>query len=540
MRYFDDWEFSGQAPPGKKPDLYHSKVEIRDGWGNLIGEVGDYEDLHLTFNAEAADVEASNITIPGSSFWSTTFMRANRQILLVHVLIYRDDKMVKMWTGRVDRSVRSMEGKQGKINVELISDKAWLNFIMAWSAPFGPLWLQVPKKQVKVGKAIGVMKQFLIDNLLRLQNRFSVLNPVLTTISTYQEIPLLWKTVQEYMWPLIVVPTPLLTDTSPIVALTVQMTPMSEVWHEVCKDYNLLPVIKYHVPGRDDPPPSITMTRPGLVFDIQDKDKARVQGDLKILGEIVKEAGIFIRGLFGRYDAPPVLDTKNVDQLRSYFGNQAGDSWTIFRTSDEHWFSYEVAAYPPTTSTSIAGGKSQDFLNEAIQVVSNGAIRQAFALLGVGFQGNFITDELSDMLLAYQAAEDPEMRKVLGPFTFFEEYLGPGTTAYSFDSAQGLRLARYNAIGYKTATFNGGIGTVLPFRPFEDFDLLDPVAWEDPDEDRLVPERMKEITYGETRDEGVSWEFRIGQIERPEEPWAIQQRRNEMFKKAILTALLAD
>ena len=80
----------------------------------------------------------------------------------------------------------------------------------------------------------------------------------------------------------------------------------------------------------------------------------------------------------------------------------------------------------------------------------------------------------------------------------------------------------------------------MPFRPFEDFDLLDPVAWEDPDEDRLVPERMKEITYGETRDEGVSWEFRIGQIERPEEPWAIQQRRNEMFKKAILTALLAD
>ena len=244
-------------------------------------------------------------------------MRANRQILLVHVLIYRDDKMIKMWTGRVDRAVRSMEGKQGKINVELISDKAWLNFIMAWSAPFGPLWLQAPKKQVKVGKAIGVMKQFLIDNLLRLQNRFEVLNPVLTTVSTYQEIPLLWKTVQEYMWPLIVVPTPLLTDTSPIVALTVQMTPMSEVWHEVCKDYNLLPVIKYHVPGRDDPPPHITMTRPGLVFDIQDKDKARVQGDLSILGEIVKEAGIFIRGLFGRYDSPPVLDTKNVDQLRS-------------------------------------------------------------------------------------------------------------------------------------------------------------------------------------------------------------------------------
>lgn len=533
------WEFDGEIPPYANPDKYEFRIEIRDGWGKLIGEVSDYESARFAFSADPQNVDASDIVLPANSPWGKFFMRGNRQIILVHNLIYRDGKLITMWTGRVERSVRSMEGKHGKIQAELIHDKAWLNYIMAWSAPFAPLWLQLPKKQVKLGKAIGVLKQFLIDNLLRLQNRFEVLNPLLITMSTYQENPLLWSRAQEYMWPLTVVPTPTLEDTSPIVSLVVQMTPMSEVWSDVCKDYNLLPRVKYHVPGRDSKPDKIVMDQPGLVFDIEDRDIARVQGQHTIIGEIIRESAIFIRGLFGRYDAPPKLDVKDVEKLRMYFGNTSNDNWVIFRTSDEHWFNYEVAAYSPTTSTSIAGGKSQDFLNQAIQVVSNGVIRHAFALIGVGFEGNFISDELSDILLAYQAANDPQMRKALGPFTFFEEYMGSGTTAYSNDSAQQLRMARYGAIGYKTATFSGDIGTALPFRPFEDFDLLEPMAWEDPDEDRLVPERLKEITVEESRS-GFSWEFRLGEIERPEEPWAIQQRRNEMFKRAILVALMAD
>lgn len=539
MRQFTDSEFDGSFRPDGNPSEYSSVLELRDGWGNLIGEVGDHTDLSLVFNAPADDVEASNFTVPASSAWTTTLMRANRMIIRVNVLIYRDGKYIKQWSGSVERSVRTMEHKQGKINCELISDKAWLARIMAWSAPFAPLWLQIPKKQLKMGKAIGVMKQFLIDNALRLQNRAPVLNPILTTISTYQEIPALWDTAQNYMWPLIVVPTPLLQDTSPIVALQVQMTPISDAWAQVCDDYNLLPEVRYYVPGRDKPPPHITVDRPCIVVDILDKDKARTQGKVSIIEEVVKEVVIFVRGLFGRYDAPPVLDMNEVEDMKKWFGWSDDDAWPIFRTSEDHWYAYEVSSYAPTVSSSIAGGKSPDFLNQGISMVTNGIIRHAFALIGVGFKGNFISNELSDLLLAYQSADDPGMREMLGPYTFFEEYLGPGMSAYTFDSAQALRLARYNAIGYKTATFSGDIQTVLPFRPFEDFDVLDPCGWEDPDEDRIVPERIKEITYNETRG-GVSFDFRLGEIERPEEPWAIQQRRNEMFKQAILTIAMVD
>lgn len=539
MRVFEDYEFDDAFRPSGNPSEYTATLELRDGWNNLIGEVGDYTEIDLAFNSMPNDVEASTFTVPASSQWSKTLMRANRLLLRVHVQLYRDGKFIKEWTGSIERSVRSMEHKQGKISCEMISDKAYFRWIAAWSAPFAPLWLQFPKRNIKLGRACGVMKQFLLDNLLRLQNRNPVLNPILTTMSTYQEIPSLWDRIEEYMWPIIVVPSPTWADTSPIVTLMSQMTPISDLWFETCKDYNLLPTISYHVPGRDPELPHITVTKPCLVVDIIDKDKARTQGDMHVIEEIVREVFIFIRGLFGRFDAPPVIDLSDTVTLTKYFGRTEDDAWPIFRTSYDHWFTYEVSSYAPTVSTSIAGGKSQEFFGQGVRLLGNGLIRHALALVGIGFKGNFITNQLDDILFAYQKADDPGMREELGPYTYFEEYLGSGMTAYSYDSAQALRLARHNAIGYKTATFSGDLQTMLPFRPFEDFDLLDPCAWEDPDEDRLVPERLKEIGVN-ISESGVSWDFRLGEIERPEEPWAIQIRRNEMFKRSIIAAFNAD
>lgn len=539
MRSLTNYDFTGVPDFGTNPSEYTIEVTLQDGWGRTLGEIGDYESVDLAFTSLADDVEASNITIPASSAWSRTLMRANRTLIRVSITIRRDGKRIKKWTGMVERCVRSMEHRQGKISVEMVSDKIFFRYINAWSAPFAPLWLQLPKKRLMLGRAIPTMKQFLIDNALRLQNRRPELNPILAAMSTYQHQPSLWGTIENYLWPLIVVPTDNRDDNSPIVALQARMTPIDALWSQVAKDYNLLPTISWYVPGEDETPPKITVSKPSLVVDILDKDKARAQKDPSLIVDIAKEAWVFIRGLFGRYDALPVVDLSQETELLKWFGQREDDAWPIFRTSEDNWFAYEVSSYAPTASTSIAGGKSQDFLNDGIKLVGNGLIRHSLALVGIGLKGNFIANELSDMLLAFQAAHDPSMRETLGPLTLFEEYLGEGTTAYSFDSAQALRLARHNAIGYKTATFQGDIVTVLPFRPFEDIDLLDPCAWEDPDEDRLVPERLKSISMSASAS-GVEWQFRLGEIERPEEPWAIQLRRNEMFKQAINTALLVD
>lgn len=517
---------------------YHHRIEIRDGNGLFLGDLDDYEDLEWVANADSDDVEASQLTVAGSSKWAKTLMRANMRILLVHILLYRGDKMVKLWTGRVDRSVRSREGSQSSIKVELISDKGWFGYLHFWSAPFAALWVQIPKKRIKTGPAIFIMKQFLIDNLLRLQSSASISQKA--RLSLYHENPSTWSTIQQHMYPLMVVPTPYEQDGSPTSVLTIRMNSAAEAMTDLCKDFNLLPTATFHVPGRDPAPPNVIMTRPGVVIDIVDKDKSRTgHGPPSLWQQISSILSPFFKGMFGRYDVPPVLDTSNIDDLKGYFGGET-EPWVIFRESPKHWSSTEVAAYAPTTSSSIAGGKSHDFLNKGITLLANSAIQFAFSMIGLGFIGNLITGELDDLFFAYQKADDNNLREVLGDFTFFENYDGQGTTAYSMDSAQALRSMRYAAIGYKTATFSGGAESMPPFRPFEDFDILDPLAWEDRDEDRIIPERLKQIKVTESRSEGVSFSFSLGEIERPEDPWSIQQRRNDRFKQAIDAAFMAD
>src|SRR5699024_7302603 len=94
-----------------------------------------------SFNADASDVEASSFQVPWSSPWGKTFMQANRRLILIHVLIYRNGVQItkKPWTGQVDRAVRKMEGPQGSVDVEIVSDKRHLKYLAAWSSPGSPL-----------------------------------------------------------------------------------------------------------------------------------------------------------------------------------------------------------------------------------------------------------------------------------------------------------------------------------------------------------------------------------------------------------------
>lgn len=217
-------------------------------------------------------------------------------------------------------------------------------------------------------------------------------------------------------------------------------------------------------------------------------------------------------------------------------------SWPILRSSDEHWHQQEVNAFAPTTYCSITGGKSNEFLNQGIKLIARTLIQQVLRLIGIGFSAltGWITGKLEDIFFAYQRAEDPDQKRFLGDFALPEDYGGKGYTAYSRDAAQALRMQRYSALGYKTAQFTGNVNSFLPFRVFEDFDLLDPVGWEDDDSDRIIPERLKQVTLTANRENGVVFEVRLGESDRPEEPWAIQSRRNAQFLRAITAAFNAE
>lgn len=526
-----DWHPYGEEASYGEYDI---QIEVRDGNGNLVGVCNDYVDGSVSFNADASDVEASSFQVPWSSPWGKTFMQANRRLILIHVLIYRNGVQItkKPWTGQVDRAVRKMEGPQGSVDVEIVSDKRHLKYLAAWSSPGSPLFIQAPKEAIYMGKAIHTLKRIASDNLLRITDN----QPFIGTSTVWMDRPAEWATIDDKMPRIVVMPTRKSEDTTPDIVTQVAMTPMDEVWQQACKDYNLLPSVSMYVPGRDPEPERLALDKPTIILDIVDKDKSRARPESRPRWEVAfSNLGKFIRGLFGQFDVPQTLDVTDVVQLRDFFGHKESDPWVIFRDSPDHWASREVASYSPTASTSISGGKSQEFLNKGVQMLFNFLLNSAFAAIGLGFLGIDIGGTFDDVLFAYQRAEDKSMRKFFGDFLPLEEFTGSGTTAYSFDAAQDLRRSRHNAVGYQTAMFTGDMASFRPFLPFEDFDILDPVGWEDKIEDKIFTERVKQITVSFSREQKISFEVRLGELDRPEEPDAIAQRRHESIIRAINT-----
>ena len=342
---------------------YTVRIEVRDGTARYLGDVGDWSDLSITWTSEADSSDASSFTIGGTSAWSRHFMRSNLQVCLVHFLVYRAGNLIKTWTGRVSRSTRTGNGPQSTIKVELDHDKVWLQHILAWPSPFAVLNAQFPKRDIALGPAIHVMKDYVIKAAVRLQANQHRL------IANYQ----------------------------------------------LAKDNNILPDVYCYIPGRDPKISGINMARPGIVIDFIDKDRTRLNPTYRsFFAEITHEIRTFIRGIFGRYDIPPSLQpTVDTKFLRDFFGTDTGRynvSWPILRSSDEHWHQQEVNAFAPTTYSSITGGKSNEFLNQGIKLIARTLIQQVLRLIGIGFSAltGWITGKLEDIFFAYQRAEDPE------------------------------------------------------------------------------------------------------------------------------------
>lgn len=533
--------YNFRSEPQREALNYSVEIEIRDGWGNLVGEVTDYTSCNFVFNGDIKDVEASGFTITGTSPWARTIMRSNRKQTLVHILLRRDDKIVKIWTGRVERASRKMEGPQGSITVDLISDKAWYGFILAQNSPFTQLWIQ-QKKDIQTGTAIHVMKKFLARNLTRIayQSEGRIIGNINAALkSDFLGDQTKWPGLQSWMWPVTLVPSLPSTDKTPFVVLQSRMTDMATLFSEACKDYNLYPRAHFHVPGRDTAPANLPMSRAGVWLDIEDKDKARSRGEKPdFFQQFTRETFIFLRGLFGRYDTPRELSSERIDDLKTWFGNKPDDPWVIFRYSPQHWSNIEINAYSPKVSRSVSGGKSPEAVNQGIQFLINKGIQLLGASVGIPLP-DLLSGELNDILFAYRDAQDKEMRAQLGPFTFYEEMSGGSVSAYGIEAAQDLRKSRGDAMGYRTATFTADSASFPPFLPFEDFDIMDQVGFEDPSEDDIQLERVKQIEVSVDRD-GVTFATSLGESDRPEDPIAIQQRRNQLLLAGLLAVANAD
>lgn len=502
-------------------------IEVRRGHMELEGYVNDHIEAEVEFVPNKTG--PGHIEVPANSKWAPIFKRCDQENIFVHVFVNG-----KKWTGRVDKCRKVKKGKVKTVIAELVSDYVWLEAIMAWSAPFMPLAIQAPKKDVMFMATATMIRTYMTKNLFRLQAGGSGLYKF--PVGFFNDPLKNWWQVGGWMQPCVMLPGNPLFDTTRWNTLLARMTPMDVLFEEVLKSEDLELTAEAFVPGRDPQPSSlVTLTKPCIVFDI--KDHRGVKG----------RTGTILDGLFNTIvdTLDPIVGTvigtftghSEMYSLSKFFGTDPEDPWVVLREDeDDDIEESETVINSLQAHTYIVGGQSPEWINKGINMLINAAITGLLSAIGIGFLGDLVNGEFDDILLAFQSVTDERLREQFGLFTLPEAFSGTGTTAYTFDSSQALRQTAYECRPYRTHSV-----TILdgkPFVPFEHFDLMDPIGWEDDDE--IFVDRVTRIVVTDNRKSRAKMKVTIGDGEEDADAFQKSMDRIGRLKQAFDFWTLSD
>ena len=500
-------------------------IEVRRGMMELDGYVGDHIEAEFEFVENQAG--PGRIEVPWKSQWANVFKRCDQENIFIHANVNGE-----WWTGRVDRCRKKRKGKVKTVIAELISDYVWLEAMFAWPAPFMPLGIQVPKKDVSVMPAKTMIHSYIFKTLFRLQANLYQF-PV-----GFFNNPLEngWWNVEKWMQPCMVAPVNPIFDSTRWSTLLARMTPLDQLFKQLLKDEHLVLTAKAWIPGRDEQPnESITLTKPCIFFDVIDKRKQN------------GAHGNIIQGLFNTIidTLDPILSpvigvfTGNSEKysLAHYFGTDPADPWVVFREDDETDIEEsEVIINSPQAHTGIVGGHSPEWVNKGIELLVNSAIQGLLGAIGIGFLGNLINGELDDIILAFQSSTNHQVREQFGIFMLPEAFDPTGTTAFTFDAVQALRQLMWEIRPYRSYSVTLTDGK--PFVPFVHFGVGDPVGWEDDEE--IFIDYVRRIIVTDNRTSRCKIQVIVGDEEDKEEPIGAAMRRIKGVKQAFDFWTLSD
>lgn len=496
----------------------------------LEGYVGDY--IEAEFEYVENQVAPGHIEVPAKSQWAKTFSKCDTENIFIHALVNGD-----WWTGRVDRVRKVRKGKKRTVVAELVSDWVWLEAMLAWSAPGAPLWAQWPKKNVKVMATDTMIRSYLFETIFRLQAFGSGLHRF--PVGFFQNPAENWWSMNmaDWMQPCVVLPSNPFYDSTRWNTLMAKMTSLDTLFTDVLYDEHLVLVAKAFVPGRDaQPSPYINLTKPCIYFDIIDKRGATGETDTIVRGlfnTIIDTIDPIVDSVINTFTA----DSKKYS-LSEFFGTDPADPWVIFADDGEGIIDSETIINSPQAHTAIVGGKSPEWLNEGIKMVVNAGIQGLLSAVGIGFLGDLIGGELSDVLLAFQEVTDERRRMQFGVFSLPEVYES-SATAYTFDSAQALRKLIWETRPYRT--FKATLaGNRLPFIPLVHFGVGDPVGWEDEDDLSIHTDYVRRIVVTINRKMKQRFAITVGDEQGEKDPMTKTIERVSKMKEAFDFWTLSD
>lgn len=522
---------------GEVVDYRNPKPYIRmwDKYMKLWGVCGDYRSIKFTDKRNAAGTLV--LQVPDNDYWTAYLYgqpRAAMRPISVDLPGYKT-----LWLTINFKRVR--QGISKYYEITAIHPIEYLNWIRLWPNPFGPAEFQWPKYWFGIGPASTLCASGLLANLIRLQST-DVFLPIFSPANVDKflgggiaafatgilglgasAIPtgLIGALInfKATMWPIMVNPrNKLLTDTTTWTGVKWRMDKALDAFLEVCNSNDCQITVQFFVPDEDEQPfpEFMELDKPTLIFDFVDKG-----APVGYTGTIVD--GLFRTGLkmaddLFQWISFPVLGNDNYDDyFQHLFGMAPKKPFAIYRTGQySPTEDFEQTTHLPLASRITAGGKSPDWLNDAIVGTANLALGTLGGFIGLpGLNLGPFESQLKDVLFAFHSLEDLRRADAAGPWRFREAMAENATTGLSLNTLAGMVSQHWKTRDYVSHQITVSNG--LPYFVGKHVQIGDPVGVETPD-GRVEVDYLDEITYEDSRKVRGKYTLVIGSMDSEREP----------------------
>lgn len=526
--------------------------DVYDGRYVQVGVVADYMDTTVDFNRNK--VSGATIVLDQSHPMGPQFL--NCDISVIPMVTHVEGER---WSGRVDECHR-VRDEDGVITyeVQLISDWAFYQRLLAWPSPLAPLAIQFPRNFIMVGPAITCIKTTLLLNLMRLQIPLWDLQPLVDVVGAVASVGgtsmSRWRDMdtdqQNNPWdlgnwvsgvasaasfPVAVAGVNPFLDTSRWTAFSARMVPMDELFDQILKDEGLNMTAVVLFPGEVGPG-GMTVTRPTIVLDVVD-NAARATGP----------TGTFVDGLI--YGVAKTLDdgyTQVVEattrtpstkyQVQGFFGIDAKDPWITIEDDDPQVVKSRLSSYHPVARDVIVGGRSPAWLNKGVNLLIEAAISAALALAGLsGIAPTILEGILDDVFLAFIRYRHAMRAYQLGPYALPEYFAPGGEVALSLSGLQTAISAIWDTRGYRA--YEVTIKDGFPYKFGRNMRIGDPMRF-------LVDgtyyiQYLEGATVADSRDGRMTVDLKVGDPSANESPLTVVGRKLTSLYGIVMNNFLA-
>lgn len=471
----------------------------------LFAPCGDFRDIKFSDKRNSAG--PITIAVPETDDWSEYFYGQSpyaMRPIIVDLPGYRTP-----WLTTTFARVKERRTRKKYIQIVGVSALEYFNWIRIWPDAGNPPEFQPSKEWSGIAPAATLLSTALIPNLARLQDP----GRHVPTVGMFT--PASYKLHRNSMWPITVNPRNKgINDATGWTTAESRMDKFMDLGQDVSKLENLDMSMDIYIHGEDPQPfpEFVILERTTFIANFERK------------GDPLAFTGNAIDGLIrtGKAMAKDSLEMVTYPILKPGERDEEIEAIAVYRdgqhsTIDEA----EEVTHIPLATRATVGGKSSDWLNEAVVTGSNlilGVISSAAASIIPGFPAlelGIFEDRVKDVVMAFHSEEDTNLAREAGPWRFREAFGETSVTGLSLNAWAAITTTLFDHRGYVSQRIVASHGA--PYFIGRDIRKGDPVGYPLPDGSIRV-EQVEQIDYEYSRTVRGKFMLQIGSGEAEREP----------------------